>query len=232
MLASAIAPEADAMSSLDLTRYRISERLARTGLSANDASRRAGLGLSYANDLLTGKSKKPVRHRLAQLAEILDCDVEYLLGETDWPRPHLKPIKEERETLTASVIDFPIPIYNVGFPDADGFFKIDETAKSGTVLTESRLLGPGVTYGIIVPDDSNAPRYYAGEQIFAHPNRSVSRGGFAVIRMKDGRATICRVDSILSDKVVVSRIAGEGLRDIPRDEIEGVHRVVGTVESL
>ncbi|GJD31443.1 hypothetical protein PMNALOAF_2702 [Methylobacterium adhaesivum] len=219
------------MSSLDLTRERIRERLTKTGLSANDASRKAGLGLSYVNDLLTGKSKRPVPHRLAQLAEVLDCDVGYLLGTLDKARPHLKLVQSEPEATSSSTADFAIPIYNAGFPDADGFFKIDENSKVETVFTASRMLGPGVTYGIVVPDDSYAPRYYAGEQIFAHPNRSVSRGGFAVVRMKDGRATICRVVS-LGETTVISRLADGQTREIPRAEIEGVHRVVGSVENF
>lgn len=213
------------MQGLELLRKRIRDRLAKLNMSANESSRRAGLGISYVNDLLAGKSKNPVSHRLEKLAQVLDCDLEYLTGEQDSPRSNLKVVREPEIQLSSHE---PIPLYSVGLPDADSFFKIDE---NNPPLNRGALnfFVPS-TYAVVVPDDSNAPRYFAGEYVIAHPGRPVSRGGFAVIRMKDGRATICRVDAIMSDRVAVSRLEGGASVLVPRDEIEAVHRIIGSAE--
>ena len=70
---------------IEIIRQRIRERLTATGLSANAAGRLAGLGLSYANDILSGKSRNPVPNRLGMLAEALGCSLEWLSGEDGAP---------------------------------------------------------------------------------------------------------------------------------------------------
>lgn len=70
---------------IEIIRRRIRERLAATGMSANEAGRSAGLGVSYANDILSGKSKRPSAHRLARLAGVLGCSLEWLTGSEDAP---------------------------------------------------------------------------------------------------------------------------------------------------
>lgn len=70
---------------IKIIRQRIRERLTVTGLSANAAGQLAGLGLSYANDILSGKSRNPVPNRLGMLAGALGCSPEWLSGEDDAP---------------------------------------------------------------------------------------------------------------------------------------------------
>lgn len=226
MLARMPALQGTAMTALELMQKRIRERLAKTGLSANAAGRSAGLGLSYVNDLLSGKSKKPVPHRLAQLAQVLDCDVEYLLGEQDHPRSHVRLVSDN--TPKDPGPGSSVQLYNVGLPDADGFFRL--TSEAFEAITLGSMLTAAGAYAIVVPDDANAPRYFAGEVVVTNPARPVSRGGFAVIRMRDGRASIRRVDSILGDKVVVTSISDGVTVEIPRQDVEAVHKIVGTAE--
>ena len=66
---------------LDTLRQRLRERLAAVGLSANEASRRSGLGLSYVNDILCGKATEPKPERLAALAATLVCTPGWLAGD-------------------------------------------------------------------------------------------------------------------------------------------------------
>lgn len=211
---------------LDQMKQRIRDRLAKTGLSANAAGRKAGLGLSYVNDLLAGKSKNPVPHRLAMLADVLECDVEYLTGEQDSPRKHIRFVNPHPEPEQAS--EAKIELHSVGFPDAEGFFRFDGNSVEGISL--GAMLAKAGAYAVIVPDDANAPRYFAGEVVVTNPARPVSRGGFAVIRMKDGRATIRRVEAIHHDRVVVAAIGAEGSVEIPRESVEAVHKIVGSAE--
>lgn len=225
MLARMPALQGTAMTALELMQKRIRERLAKTGLSANAAGRAAGLGLSYVNDLLAGKSKNPVPHRLAMLAEVLECDLEYLTGEQDSPRKH---VRLAHDNTAAASPGISVELYSVGLPDPEGFFTLSQNSAEG--ITLGSMLTAAGAYAIIVPDDANAPRYFAGEVVVTNPARPVSRGGFAVVRMKDGRATIRRIDAIMTDKVVVTAIGADSSVDIPRQDVEAVHKIVGTAE--
>jgi len=64
----------------EILKKRIRERLATLGLSANGAGRKAMLGTSYVNDILSGKSRNPVPHRFAKLAAVLGCHPDWLMG--------------------------------------------------------------------------------------------------------------------------------------------------------
>lgn len=65
---------------------RIKTRLQTLGLNAFEVSRRAGLERGFVNDLLNGWKKGVRGHSLIALAEALDVDPAFLLGQTDEPR--------------------------------------------------------------------------------------------------------------------------------------------------
>lgn len=65
---------------------RIRRRLEVTGLSAWDASKRAGLSHDAIRDIQRGKTKQPRRSTVVALCEVLECDPGYLTGELDRPR--------------------------------------------------------------------------------------------------------------------------------------------------
>lgn len=64
---------------------RVQERLSTLGLSARAASLRAGLGPDAVRTILDGRSQSPRAARLHALAEALECDAAYLLGEDASP---------------------------------------------------------------------------------------------------------------------------------------------------
>lgn len=65
---------------------RIKRRLDLTGLSAWEASRRAGLSPDAIRDIERGKTKAPRISTIYAIAEILECDPAYLTGDQDKPR--------------------------------------------------------------------------------------------------------------------------------------------------
>lgn len=67
-------------------RSRVRERLAALGISAFEASRRAGAERTFLAELLSGKKDSIRPKRLAQVAGVLDCDPEYLIGAQGAPR--------------------------------------------------------------------------------------------------------------------------------------------------
>lgn len=205
-------PESEA---LETIKSRIKERLHAKGLSNNEASRRAGLGLSFVADILAGRSKSPSRPNLSKLARVLDCDVDYLYGELDAPNP---------EPTRRTPVSSSIPLYGVGLADPEGYFKLDDA--TAAPIEVSPPLAPGA-FAVTVPDDSNAPRYLAGEIVITNPARPVARGAFAVLALTDGRAAIREIESVAPDKVMVRTLAG-GDRPvaIPRSEIQTIQRIV------
>lgn len=68
-------------------RERVQERLNVLGINPFEAARRANLERGYVNDILQGKKKTVRGPYLVALAEVLACDIEYLLGARDTPRP-------------------------------------------------------------------------------------------------------------------------------------------------
>lgn len=69
-----------------LIKRRISRRLAAMGLRASQADKLAGLSVGFTRDLLSGRKEQPRAAKLAQLAEVLDCDLDYLLLAQRSPR--------------------------------------------------------------------------------------------------------------------------------------------------
>lgn len=65
---------------------RIQNRLDALGMSANEASIKAGLGRTAIQSIRIGKAKSPRADTLKRLADVLECDVAYLTGDIDSPR--------------------------------------------------------------------------------------------------------------------------------------------------
>ena len=74
---------------------RIQDRLDAVGLNPFSAAKAAGLGADYVRDILRGKVKVPSGYRLARLATVLECSIEYLLGETSELGPPPQSSKDE-----------------------------------------------------------------------------------------------------------------------------------------
>ena len=62
---------------------RLETRILTLGLNPYSTAKKAGLGADYVRDLLRGKVKQPSASRLRQLAVVLQCSPEYLMGIGD-----------------------------------------------------------------------------------------------------------------------------------------------------
>lgn len=65
---------------LDVLKSRIRERLDALVLYPQNASRKAGLGLSYVGDLLASRIAHPSENSLGRVADVLRCKVAWLCG--------------------------------------------------------------------------------------------------------------------------------------------------------
>ncbi len=64
------------------TLYKILDLLWKSGLSETEFCQKAGINRSAVTDWKKGKTKSYKKH-LSKIAEVLDTDVEYLLGSED-----------------------------------------------------------------------------------------------------------------------------------------------------
>lgn len=68
---------------LHILRERLRELLALRSTNAKETSLKAGLSESYISDIFQGKSKNPRMSALQAIAEVLQADLRYLLGQSD-----------------------------------------------------------------------------------------------------------------------------------------------------
>lgn len=67
----------------NILKSRINERLKSTGLKAAYVSKKAGYSADYIRNIYRGGSQSPRTGPLLNIADILECSVEYLLGHID-----------------------------------------------------------------------------------------------------------------------------------------------------
>jgi phage repressor protein C with HTH and peptisase S24 domain len=215
---------------LETIKGRVEERVIALGTSRNELSRRAGLGLSYVNDLLSGKSLNPTKEGLLKLAPVLDSDYAYLVGEQPTPRvggnsSHFtNSASREPNASTAKLI----PLYQIGLTDPDGFFALNDSRRTPWAMPVSN----DDMYCITVPDDTMAPRFRVGEVVIVNPNKPVVHGGFAVIRQTDDRVAIREVVTVSLDKISVRLLSDATTIDIPRSQVKSLDRIIGSCELV
>lgn len=90
------------MSEKDL-RSRVQARLAALEIGPVTLATEKGLQRTFINDILAGRKRSVQRRNLTALAEALDCDVEYLLGQADMPRRGPTPGLEVRGVCETGV---------------------------------------------------------------------------------------------------------------------------------
>ncbi|MHC2291824.1 XRE family transcriptional regulator [Bradyrhizobium barranii] len=222
---------AKAHPALETIKARIAERLLAAGLSGREASVRAKLGLTYANDILSGRSLKPTRETLAKLGTVLDTDADYFFGTQASPRNPTSNLLQIRDTEAVepspSLPVASIPLFQIGLTDPDGFFAL--RADRRTAWTSS-VTSTRDTYAITVPDDCMAPRYRIGEVVMVSPSKPVVHGGFALVRQNDDRVAIRQIVTISTDKITVRCLNGEADIEIPRSQVKALERIIGSCE--
>ncbi|MCP1790971.1 transcriptional regulator with XRE-family HTH domain [Bradyrhizobium diazoefficiens] len=217
---------------LDTIKARMQERLLAAGLSGREASVRAKLGLTYANDILSGRSLNPTRETLAKLGAVLDTDADYFFGKQNTPRNlPASNLLQMRETVAPDALPpvGAIPLFQIGLTDPDGFFPL--SADRRTAWTSS-LVSNRDAFAITVPDDCMAPRYRIGEVVVVSPSKPVVHGGFALVRQTDDRVAIRQIVTISTDKIAVRCLNGEADIDIPRSQVKALERIIGSCELV
>lgn len=206
---------------------RIRERLSSLGISEREASRRAGFGVGYVGDLLSGRSKAPEANRLIALAKTLECDLDYLLGMQDSPRRYAETRSFAPPDLQAQVVQRLINLYAApSLEDAIWVRIVEEPIDKMPVLPP--LTHVHGAYALAIPGRQMEPRYYIGEIIYLHPSLAARPGDFVLAKRKDGRSTIARLAEITDVEVILTYLNYPHDERVPKAEIEYVHRIVGS----
>lgn len=186
-------------------RARIRDRLDALGLNPFDAAKRAGAERTFLNDLLIGKKDTIRQAAIPKVAEVLDCDPEYLIGAQATPRRSpTEPPKSAPLTASTSV-----PLVGI--------------AEMGTW----RVAGmSGPPQAIPLPHD---PRYPAAAQV-AYLLRGDHAGGLGVTDgsilqavlgsdCRDGDVVLFRrtreIDGAREEEITIRRVSGDEMEAHP-----------------
>jgi transcriptional regulator with XRE-family HTH domain len=216
---------------LDAMRLRTRARLKQMRVSAREASEMAGLGLSFVNDFLSGRSKKPSEDNIIKLAEVLEMSISQLVASGDVPGGSAPPTSLGGSGGGNHQIM--VPLYAVGANIAmnQAFlpFTGDPVGMLPTLPSLEHVRG---AYAFTVPNDMNAPRYMAGEVVYISPAASPRVGDFVFVKFQNGEAGVARLAAADGESVGFDFIgAPEKLRSrsVNAEEIASIHRIIGSV---
>lgn len=237
------------------TRAFVHKTLERTGLTATELARRAGLAPSTLNRFLNSEDVKHTLSartlmRIAAVAELsgessgdgaatrrreereIEQIVENLLGDTvegDGDSTAGREFTRRREGLTR----FPrppvgprdVPVLGVAVGGADGLFDMNGAAIDQAERPHT-LQGVRDGYAVYMIGDSMEPKYEAGQILYVHPNRPPRVMDYVVVEFTDGRALVKRLLRRDDQRLVLRQY--NPARDLEFDitTVKQVHKIV------
>jgi transcriptional regulator with XRE-family HTH domain len=213
----------------------IRDRLRDLGISAREASRRAGFNLGYVGDILEGRSKAPDAERVLKLADALEVDAVELLGESAAVAAEsrnvdrgARPLGEERRGGGRT-----IPLYAAPLPINRQFITF-ESEPVGRVPVPVRRCS---TTRKLTPSRCRIARQRAA--VFPWRGRLSRRlaglrrfGDFVFIRCKGGDAGVGQLVELTGDSVVLDFPGLEGDESrakIRFDDLSAMHPIIVSI---
>lgn len=172
---------------LDVAKLRdqITDRLRVLGISAREASRRAGFNVGYVGDFLTGRSRALGLDRVSALAQALEMPTRELLGESHFDIPG-------NATMPASPPNGLLPLYAPRLNSSGPRAELPLRASS-YVPCFPGLVGSVGAYAVRVWNDIAAPRYCMGETIYVSPGTKGAVGDWVFVLLEDRDGFIARL---------------------------------------
>lgn len=153
----------------EILKERLKEALGKAGLSAQAASRAAGLGDGFARDILNGTSKSPRAEGLAKLAAALGVSAAWLTGEDAQPGGGRPPRGAD------------IPVFGTAAAATAGAMQVGDDAIEWLPRPPG-LVAVRDVYALYVTGSSMEPRYRAGDLVFVSPHRPARIGDDVVVQ--------------------------------------------------
>lgn len=212
-------------------RSTIRERLRILGISAREASRRAGFNVGYVGDILDGRSKTPEANRILRLADALDFDATDFLADSAVAETARSPEPFDYLAADRPLRPAMVPLYAAPLPTASPFVNFGESP-IGQVAPLPIPGVPGGGYALVVPNNVNEPRYFTGETIHVRAGVTPKEGEYVVVTMKDGTRAIGCLGEVCPESFTI-RFAGLGPREneaiLKFADVESVHRIAGVL---
>lgn len=90
------------------------------------------------------------------------------------------------------------------------------------------LYGDPRAFALLMPDASMAPRFDAGDMLYASPGRALAGERVDVaIEGRNGGFTVGTLVSTTADTVRIARLSPRARQSFSREKIHGVYRIVG-----
>lgn len=207
---------------------RLRERLTALGISEREAGRRAGFGLSYVGDVVHGRSREPSTPRLIKLAEVLDCDLDYLIGRQETPRRVATGAEPGRELRANNVQPQRlIDLFSSSSLSEDLWVRAStEAVDKVPVIPPLAHVNSAYAWSVSTPHME--PRYFIGEIIYLHPGLVPRAGDFVLARRKSGDVSVARLVGYEGAAVRLGYLANPETLLVPKTDIEHLHRIVGS----
>jgi SOS-response transcriptional repressor LexA len=184
----------------------------------------AGLGETAVTDIISGRSRRPRRYTLRQIAEQLGCMVEDI-ESVDRPvkatgivsaSPGRPPVRRGEM----------IPIRSAGRGGSEQEMFEDNIV--GYTQRPGNLGGVREAYAVYMLGDSMQPRYYPGWLLHINPFKPPSRGRDVVVFKNDNSVLIKQfVEQNVRELVLEQLNPSEEIR-IPLAEVREIHLIVGS----
>lgn len=216
-------PESDGITPMG---RRIRARLDALGIMEREASRRAGFGLSYVGDVVHGRSKAPTAARLETLARVLECDLDYLIGNQSQPR--LVKQKKSFTPVTPQTGESIRLIDLYASPLSDGPWGPMTREAVDKVPVIPPLLHVRDAYAYSVSNTHMEPRYYIGEVVYLNPGITARVGDFVFGKAKDGNCGVGRFAALEEGVARFTFLNSDRVVTYPVSEIDFIHRIVGS----
>ena len=214
---------------------RIKERMSTLGLTAEGASKKAGLDRGYLR-LLFDRHSLPKLDTLEKLAGALDTTSGWLL-KGDKKTKALPPpptIPNPLNTPASSpnhVMPLDVPVLGVVAGNhVHGAFQL-EAAVIDYVRRAPGLFGAKNVYALYVQGDSMAPMHKAGDLLFIHPDRPPRIGDSVVVQFKQSEgdyseAMVGILEKRTPKTISLQKLNPPAIVDIDVRKVEFVHRVL------
>ena len=225
-----------------IMRNRIREWRQRRGLSVHDLATRAATSRQQIYKLERGE-RRLTEGWMRRLGTALDCHPAALLADTgpaDFalaespPRPVFTP---DLDMSSARPAGFDrqnrIPVYASAQGGPDGTLLSYEPIEY--VDRPEPLIGVRGAFAMYVVNDSMEPKYSQGTLLLVHPARPVRRHDFVLVVMRSAgdehSALVKQLIRMDERELVLRQFNPPREFSVPRDEVAGVHLVIGSFEA-
>lgn len=207
---------------------KMRELLAASGKTQADLARFLDVHPAIVNRILKG-TRQVKGFEVERIATFLRCSIDDLLTSTEAKMLEGQSPLQKVE-LPQDAGDRDLPVRGAAVGGANVMF-FDNGTVFDWIKRPPALTSVPNAFAVYMVGESMEPRYYAGDTLYIHPSRPARTGCFVLIELPDQQAVIKRFISQDDNRVRVEQFNPAKQFDIPRSQVVGMYRVVGSIEG-